>query len=405
MFEAKMPGAGGAEPHAAVPQNKSNRIVEIDGIRGYLVLMMYLAHLPSFYTSVFSYLHHSRYSAVYDGEFFVLLSGLVCAIAYNRDHRSGNKRLLWRKVLGRVGWLLVYQSLTIVAVISLFWFGLGADFHEGYNPVAGDFFESLLKGVSLVNPPPLLDILPLYIVLMLLIPSAFALLSAGRTGLFAGAVAAAWLLSSSGSDVALADWVRSRIFDWTAHVQLTGYFNPLSWCVLFYAGFYLGYRLKEGGARQFTSSVLPLHRGLFLLGVGVIAASAACSLLAFLGYAVPSWLLQPDRTKLSFVIITNTAAIAYCVYYILGKDELPRGLGQVRACLLGLFRSRLLVFMGQNSLFAYSVHIPIVFLVSYVLVRNGWAANQLAMAGLFLVGAAAIWALTLAKRRFFPHLP
>jgi hypothetical protein len=400
----KHDGFRGEAVQATSDGSKSARIVEIDGVRGYLVLMMYLIHLVGLHDTVLGYLHHGRYSAVYDGEFFVLLSGFICAYAYHRASMAGPRRI-WGKIINRVGWLWLYQTAAIVSVFGLFWLGLDSPRSSTGQAGAGVDVQAVIKAIALVDPPEFIGVLPLYISLMLFIPFAFYLLRSGRTPLFFGLLAGAWLCARYGADARFVDWLRSVVGDWSAHIRFQGYFNPLSWGVLFFGGFYLGYQLKTGGAERFTARVLPLNLAAFAAAVAAILAFALCSLAVAAGWDVPKHVLQPDRETLSLAGIINTAALAYALYFVACQRARVGILAQAGAALSRLFRLPWLVFIGRNSLFAYAVHVPIVYLVSHLIVSGNLDGRQFAVGALILTGGTVLWALTAVKHRYVPSLP
>ena len=58
------------------PAQKAARLVHIDGARGYLLIAMFIAHFNFTHWTPVIRFHHGNFSPVWDGEFFVLLSGL-----------------------------------------------------------------------------------------------------------------------------------------------------------------------------------------------------------------------------------------------------------------------------------------------------------------------------------------
>ena len=393
-MSASIEGAVAAPVHAA-------RLAVIDGARGYLLVSMYVGHLCIEWNErgVFSWLNHMRHSrflAVGDVEFFLVLSGFVCALSYARVFAAGGVSATGRAVLRRLAWIYGYQVATTVILVLLARGGVpGIDLRT--SGAADPTWALVLKGFTLAVQPENLDILILYFVLMPVMPLAFVLLDRGRTGVFIGALVAAWLVARIGLDHRASVWITTHGLDWQRWVGLMGHFDPWSYAILFYGGFVLGDRYRRLGDGWLEGAV---WRGRWL-----VAGAAACVVAAFTigmrtGPHGPLG-MQPN-VRLSVETAAITVSIFTLVVVLLCSEGLPRPIAALAGVVRAVLSFQLFVFLGQNSLFVYALHVVIVVLVTAVAMSGGGAPGQLTLLALAAAGLAVIVALTWVKRRLLP---
>ena len=203
-----------------------------------LVLMM-LTHLPTRLTNPLG----QPFGYVSAAEGFVLLSGYMAGLVYGRlafqQGIPATRRAFWRRAL------MVYAAhaatlLFLFTVIALI--GLKVDEPSVRNLMSYYLqqpIQALLGGLLLIYQPPLLDILPMYVVFMLASPWAFVLgMRHGWRWVLAGSVAL-WVLAQFG----LTEW----LYDLATSVTRlpvpyaeTGAFNSFAWQLLWVFGLWLG---------------------------------------------------------------------------------------------------------------------------------------------------------------------
>lgn len=212
---------------------------ELDALRGLMLVLMILTHLP---TRVAVPLGQPL-GYVSAAEGFVMLSAYMAGIVYTlRARRDGEPEMreafLRRalKIYACQAGLLVFL-FTVVGFIDLFTdetaiANLTSFFRE--DPAAAVFGAALL----LYNPP-LLDILPMYIVFMLASPVLLLHgLHQGWTGILAGSLAL-WF----GSQFGLGGWLYAQAVDLTGlpvPAEETGSFALLAWQFLWVLGLWMG---------------------------------------------------------------------------------------------------------------------------------------------------------------------
>ena len=226
--------AHGAQPAARV------RDLRLDFFRGIAMFIILMAHTPgNFLTSWIP----ARWGFSDATEIFVFCSGMASAIAFG----STFDRVGWRLGSARVGfrvwqvyWAHIGLFVAIAALLaSIDYYG---DYDKNYIGSLNlwKFFEDptapLVGLVTLTYVPNYFDILPMYMVVLILMPVIMAL-SRVHLGLVAAFVAAVWLLAQ--------DALMQRLGLGGLHFALpaepwsqrTWFFNPFGWQLIFFTGF------------------------------------------------------------------------------------------------------------------------------------------------------------------------
>lgn len=221
---------------------------EVDALRGLMLVLMTLTHLPTRLTDPLG----QPFGFVSAAEGFVLLSAYVAGLVYSRlAQRQGigaMRRAFWRRVY-KV-WLA--QAATLLFLFTVI-AGLGVRIEQPAVTNLLTYYlaqprDAFLAGLLLVYEPPLLDILPMYIFFMLLSPwvLGFAL----RRGWLP--VMAASLLLWALAQFGLSEWLYGRA---VAHFGLAvpydemGAFNAFSWQFVWFSGLAIGAGRQAQGAR------------------------------------------------------------------------------------------------------------------------------------------------------------
>lgn len=216
-----------------------NRRWELDALRGLMLVLMTVTHLPTRLSELLG----QPLGFVSAAEGFVLLSAYMAGLVYSRVARkkgvAAMRLALWRrtrKVYACHSATLLFLFTVVAAV------GLQAD-----EPAVKDLMSFYLAhpltavgtGLLLIYTPPLLDILPMYIVFMLASPWLLAhALRRGWGGILVLSVVA-WGLAQFG----LGEWVyRAAVALAGPHVPFeeTGSFATFSWQLLWVLGLWMG---------------------------------------------------------------------------------------------------------------------------------------------------------------------
>lgn len=374
-----------APPSAAAERPASTRYWEVDALRGLMLVLMTLTHLPSRLTDPLG----QPFGFVSAAEGFVLLSAFMAGLVYTRTaYRDGvdaMRRAFWQRALK----IYMAQAATLLFLFTIIAaLGLRID-----QPAVKDLMSyyltqprhAFLYSLALVYEPPLLDILPMYIFFMLLSPwvLAFSL----RHGWVAVALAstAVWAAAQFG----FSEWIYAGVVRWTGlpvPFQEMGAFNAYAWQFLWFMGLWLGASRSTPGARP-----LRLPRWL-LLGAAAVAlyglywrhhgpdGQAPFGGDAQLNLLFDKWLLGPLR-------LVNLLALGV----------LAIGFGP--ALMRRLPRLHGLEAMGSASLPVFCAHLVAVLLVlafygSSQTARPPWGDALLlavVFAALYAVARATLW--------------
>jgi hypothetical protein len=335
------------------------RIEELDALRGLMLVWITGTHLP---TIVSTYVNQPfGFFAAAEG--FIFLSALFTGRIYFRIAERDGYGAMWYRLWIRTGKLYFYQLLLLA-----FAFVIEAPIAaHGNRPAVHnllDFYFSagraraFIDAALMVYRPPLLDILPIYIILLALTP--FAIVLGERFGwkyVLAGGFSL-WLLAQFGFQT-FAYHVQTRVFGLQIPLNQMGAFNLWAWQLWWLVGVWLGVRWAKGDLRfeWVKRATIP-------------AATVAVFFLV-LRYAQVAGLVTFGKSSLLFDKWDFGAA---------------RMIDFTAVAILAIrFRSLLrplaikpLVMLGQASLPVFCVHLLCVFLALTIMkndpILGGWKA-------------------------------
>jgi hypothetical protein len=227
------------------------RLNELDALRGLMLVLMTITHLPTRLSSPLG----QPFGYVSAAEGFVLLSAYMAGLVYGRTAREKSidtmSRAFWQRAL-KVYFCHIAILLFLFTVIAAV--GLKVD-----QPAVKDLmayylaepWRAFLAGAALLYKPPLLDILPMYVLFMLVSPP---LMGYGLRHGWRGVLALSgglWVLAQFG----LGQW----LYDLTlgaadAHLPFneTGAFATFAWQILWVVGLWMGATRSEPDAAPFV---------------------------------------------------------------------------------------------------------------------------------------------------------
>jgi hypothetical protein len=325
----------------------SARRWEVDALRGLMLVLMTLTHLPTRLTSPLG----QPFGYVSAAEGFVLLSGFMAGLVYGRmAERQGlaaMRRAFWRRSLLVYG---CHAALLLFLFSAIAVIGLKVDQPAVKNLMS--FYlrqplDALVGGLLLIHQPPLLDILPMYVLFMLASPWAFWLaLRHGWLPVMAGSVSL-WLMAQFG----LAEQfyaVAAGVVRLPVPYEETGAFNSFAWQLLWVLGLWMGASRNERNAQPFTFPPAAVAVALVVAAIG-FAWRHAVGQAPF--EANESLNLLFDKWQLAPLRLLNLLALLLLV--IRFGPALANGLPRVRA----------LETMGAASLPVFCMHLIVVLLV------------------------------------------
>ena len=296
-------------------------------------------------------------------EMFVFQSGMASAIAFGGTFDRGGWAPLLARVIRRIWqiyWAHVAVFVTVVALLAL----------AGPRPEGGTYLESLNLVPFLKDPagltasllmlgyvPNYFDILPMYIVLMALLP---AMLAAERIHRLAplALVFSIWLLAQAGFNLPAEPWSGRPWF-----------FNPLGWQACFFTGFFLMRKTLPAPAASRLLLVLSL---LVVLLTIPFAWGRLLDRFVLLHDVAGMLLPLTDKTRFGLLRMVHFLALAYLAVQAAGpRGERLRG----RAV-------EVLTVVGQQSLAVFVTGMVLAQLLGIVLDHTGRTPTALALANL-----------------------
>jgi hypothetical protein len=214
------------------------RMVELDVLRGFLLLMMVVNHSPS----PLRQLTDQPIGFFSTAEAFVFISALLAGLIFQKRREKLGFAAARAATLQRA--LRIYRAHLITLFVVFAVGSLFLAWVPGIRYILSKFFDSptsaVAGSVALLFQPPLLDILPMYVIFSLVTPLAFWV--ADRVGwrTVLATSAGVWALSQFN----LREFITAPIRD-QAFVQI-GPFDLFSWQFLWIVGLMFGRSLQQG---------------------------------------------------------------------------------------------------------------------------------------------------------------
>src|SRR5262249_45384272 len=215
---------------------------ELDAVRGLMLVWITLTHLP---TMVSTYINQP-FGFISAAEGFIFLSALFTGRIYYRmaehdGYAAMTKKLCMRtlRLYGYHALLLVFTFLVAIPIAS-------RGSRPGLHNLLNFYFlvgpkQAIAEAFLLIYRPPLLDILPMYIIFLMF--TSVALLLARRIGwkpiLLSAAVI--WLVAQFGFRSAEHSF-RSRYIPLRIPLNEMGSFDLWAWQLLWISGVWMGVR-------------------------------------------------------------------------------------------------------------------------------------------------------------------
>ncbi|MCU1296862.1 MAG: OpgC protein [Acidobacteriaceae bacterium] len=224
----------------------TTRRLELDAARGLMLVWITLTHLP---TKVSAYVYQP-FGFVSAAEGFIFLSALFTGLIYFRvaekDGYAAMHRKLRMRTLKLYGYHFVLLAITFLVVAKVAATGSRPrllnllDFYFAAGPR-----RAVIDAALLIYRPPLLDILPMYIMFLLFTP--FLLSAAERFGwkLMLSGSFTLWLLAQFGLRQAVYSF-SNRFLGLRIPVNEMGSFDLWAWQFVWVLGIWLGVRWAKG---------------------------------------------------------------------------------------------------------------------------------------------------------------
>jgi hypothetical protein len=354
-----------------------NRDLRVDLARGISLWFIFINHVPG---NRLAELTPRNYALSDATEAFVLLAGYAAAVSYGALMDRAGWAYAAAHVIRRTGTLYVAHILLFVVFIAQVGYSAAALDSQAYveemqmGAFGAEPYRALLEALLLRFQPSFLNILPMYIVVLLMLALALPLLRRP-----------AWLMGASLSLYALVRLFDLNLPGWTGEGW---FFNPLAWQVLFFTGCVLGYRPPSGEPPSVPYRSWLMAACIVVLALGAVAMVIAWrpALMERVPGAVAQLLNAIDKTSLHPLRLISMLALTYVV-----AMAVPRG-----ARWLESRAAAPLVLIGQQGLPVFCSGIFLSFLGRLALEQDdGWgmqfAVNVLGLLALVAIGAIAAW--------------
>jgi|HigsolmetaAR203D_1030402.scaffolds.fasta_scaffold00101_47 hypothetical protein len=369
----------------------------LDGFRGYFLVFMLVNHLAFQGGSLVARFNHAELGYVQDAQGFIFISGLIVGLYYARGYLKGNAAATDRKLLARC-WLLYRYSLALVAFVFALAFVLpgaevwwGAYFPEFFR----DAVTTTIGAALLLYQPTFMDILPQYILYILVSPFLIRLVLNGRADLVIAASIVCWLTVQFGHHVPMIAGIEALGQAIDSDFITRAAFKPMAWQILFVGGLVIGCGITAG-TLDLDAWFSPRRRALFAVAVGLVLLFLVYRLGFTLGYLPEDvgnrFLAHDNRNEFSLVYLVNFIALGYAMTWILrcGGESDSVFLRALAGFMHRLFGLGFLRFIGQHSLQVYAYHVGLIYLV-FILDRRYGPLSEPLKAAITVAGVASLW--------------
>jgi len=308
-LDVAMPLPTAAPPPAAPAATE--RDLRLDLFRGIALWLIFLDHIPE---NIVNWITIRNYGFSDATEIFIFISGYTAAFVYGRAMRERGFLVAGARILRRA-WQIYVAHIFLFTIFMAEIAYVAATFD---NPLYAeemnilDFLKqpdvTIFQALLLKFKPVNMDVLPLYIVLLLLFPPALALLLWQPAFALAGSA----LL-----------YVLTWNFAWNLPAYPNGvwFFNPFAWQLLFVFGAWCAL----GGARRLKPV---LHsRSVLVVAIAYLVFAFVITLTWYiepLGRLVPNWLsewMYPiDKTNLDVLRFAHFLALAAVTVRFVPRD-------------------------------------------------------------------------------------
>ena len=354
------------------PAPLSQRDLRLDVFRGIALWLIFLDHIP---TNIVSWITIRNYGFSDATEIFIFISGYTAAFVYGKAMNERGFLVSGARILRRA-WQIYVAHIFLFAIYMAEIAYVASSFENPlYAEEMGvlDFLKqpdvTIVQALLLKFKPVNMDVLPLYIVLLLLFPPILWLLLRKPTLALSASVA-----------LYAASWE----FGWNlqAYPSGTWFFNPFAWQLLFVFGAWCAL----GGAARLSGVLRSRITLAVAIGYLVFAFSIAMTWhIPALGQFVPdrlSALLYPiDKTNLDVLRFAHFLALGVVIVWFIPLNW--AGL-QWR-----IFRPA--IWCGQHSLEVFCLGVFLAFAAHFIMGEiSGGVAMQVvvSLAGVGLMIAA-----------------
>jgi hypothetical protein len=358
--------------------NVKTRIQELDALRGLMLVWMTCTHLP---TALSIYVNQPfGFFAATEGFIFLsaLFSGRICAGIFERKGKRAMCSNMWMRALRLYGYQILLLVFAFIIEAPIAAHGDRPAVHNLLNYYFSvGHSQAFIDAALMLYRPPLLDILPIYIIFLALTP--LAVLAGAKFGwkyVFTASFAL-WLSAQLGFQTLAYNWF-NHFFSLRVPLTEMGAFNLWAWQLWWLVGLWLGVRwAKDDLHLEHLAKKLTIPAVLMALFFCALRYVQLEKNLDF-GRFAPLF----DKWNFGVARLVNFSAVLVLAI-------------RLRSALKPLAIPPL-VMLGQASLAVFCVHLLCVFCALTVMGNNamigGWQAVALVLGSLsaLLLTAAVV---------------
>ncbi|MGL5012392.1 MAG: OpgC family protein [Paracoccaceae bacterium] len=323
------------------------RDLRLDFFRGIGMFIILIAHITS---NPWALWIPARFGFSDATEMFVFCSGMASAIAFGGVFARAGWAMGTLRIAHRV-WQVYWVHLGVFFVTLTLMLTLNAtgvfprDEVGALNlyPFLNSTGPNLIGLLTLTYVPNYFDILPMYLVILALIPVMMALAQLDvRLAVLASA--ALWVAATAGLNLPAELW-------FTKPSTRAWFFNPFAWQLVFFTGF----ALMAGWLPQ-----PPVRRWLVWLALAIVVLSVPFAWQKVIGLSElvrdfrRDWVVLIDKTDFGLLRFVHFLALAYLAWVAVGPAgaHLRRGgwIGQCITLIAGVGKQSLAVFAASMVL-------------------------------------------------------
>ncbi|WP_048646103.1 OpgC family protein [Nitratireductor soli] len=388
------------------------RLELLDGMRGYFLVFMVLNHLTFVGGYLLVKINHGELGYVQDAQGFVFLSGLLVGMVYARRMIKEGYASGARKIRKRAFEIYRYAVACLLAVMA---FGFVLSKSSTYwEPWLWDLANHdpfyAIASLLLLYQPTYMDILPQYIVYMLVSPPLIWLCVTGRWMWVAALSAGVWIAVQLGLHFPLAGGIYAALDRIHDGEMFRTAFNVLAWQAVFMSGLVLG-ALTASGKIDWGKVMDPRRPALAWAAFALVLVFMTIRFgftFQYLPEAMKERFTSLDnRVEFSFVYLVNFMATGYLVAWMVMagpacENQVVRALGNG---LRWLFSLSFLRFIGRHSLQVYAWHVVVIYLLKGFEYHYGpfteWTKTAIALLAIASLAVPALYRerATLFSRR------
>ncbi|MEM6385831.1 MAG: OpgC domain-containing protein [Pseudomonadota bacterium] len=341
LADMTFPAAPAAQ--TATPREDARaRDIRLDFFRGIAMFIILIAHVPGNWLTLWI---PARFGFSDATEIFVFCSGMASAIAFGRIFREQGNLMGTMRISYRV-WQVYWAHIGLFFAVACAMVVLKGLFPDGRDYVGQlnlyPFFknpqDNLVGLITLTYVPNYFDILPMYLVILAMLPFVVMLGSVHR-----------WLAFAT----IIAVWVSASLLDvnfpaepWSARQW---FFNPFGWQLIFFTGF----ALMLGWI-----PAPPVNKKLFIAAATIVLLIVPFAYFRI--YREVEWIVEWrkewsflfNKTDFGILRYVHFLALAYVAWVIAGPKGVRLRVSDATSVIGRLWDTLLTVILkvGQQSL-------------------------------------------------------